>query len=144
MPRVRRTMPARRQAAILQIQAQALAFALGMAAAAPGQPAKPAHRGAVSVRAAAPVIRTGVAIYRGQELRYEVVDGLAIHGGDKILGTVEEVAAEYRRWRSIKTPTAYWLERRDISAVEDKYLWPNGRVPYVIDPGFEEEQLQDL
>ena len=144
MPRVRRTMPARRRAAILRIQAQALAFALGMAAAAPGQPAKSAHRGAVSVRAAAPSVRTGVAIYRGQGLRYEVVDGLAIHGGDMILGTVEEVAAEYRRWRSTKTPTGDWLERRDISAIEDKFLWPNGRVPYVIDPGFEEEQLQDI
>ena len=81
MPRVRRTMPARRRVAILQIQAQALAFALGMAAAALGQPAKSAHSGAVSVRAAAPSVRTGVAIYRGQGLRYEVVDGLAIHGG---------------------------------------------------------------
>ena len=61
-----------------------------------------------------------------------------------ILGTVEEVAAQYRRWRSEKTSTADWLERRDISAVEDKYLWPNGHVPYVIDPGFEEEALQAI
>ena len=96
MPRVRRTMPARRRAASLQVQSQALAFALGMAAAAPGQPAKAAHRGAVSVRAAAPFAPTGVAIYRRQELRYQVVNGLVlgIHGGDMILGTVEEVAAE--------------------------------------------------
>ena len=144
MPRVRRTVPAWRRAAILRTQAQTLAFALGLAVAAPGQPAKPADRGAIPVGATAPVIRTGVAVYRGQELGYEVVNGLAIHGGDMVLGTVEEVAAEYQKWRSRKTPVGDWPERRDISAVEDEDLWPNGRVPYVIDPGFEEKQLQDI
>ena len=137
-------MPARRRAAILQVQARALAFALGMAAAALGQPATPARSDADSSRATAPFVRTGVAIYRGQELRYEVVDGLAIHGGDMILGTIEEVVAEYRRRRSTKTPAGDWLERRDVSAVADKFLWPDGLVPYVIGPGFEEKQLQDI
>jgi len=32
-------------------------------------------------------------VFRGQELTYEVIDGLAIHGGDIILGTADEAAA---------------------------------------------------
>ena len=29
---------------------------------------------------------------RGRELPYEVIDGMAVHGGDIVLGTVEEAA----------------------------------------------------
>lgn len=141
---VRRIVGFRRWAVVFRIHTQALVFALGMAAAVLGQPAIPADRGVIFGQAAAPVIRTGIAIYRGQELRYEIVDGLAIHGGDMVLGTVEEVAAKYRRRRSKELSPSAWIERRDISAVEDRYLWPDGRVPYVIDPGFEEKALHNI
>ena len=71
------------------LQAQALALALFAAATANGQ-ADPLQQGYNdSGRAATPIVRTGVAIYRGQELHYEVIDGLAVHDGDMILGTVE-------------------------------------------------------
>ena len=35
----------------------------------------------------------GVTLYRGLVLDYEVIDGLAVHGGDMVLGTAEEAAA---------------------------------------------------
>ena len=80
--------------------------------------------------------RTGVALYRGRALRYEVINGMAIHDGDIVLGTVEEMVAQHKRSRSTKDPTGSGPVRRDLSAVEDKYLWPDGVIPYVIDPGF--------
>ena len=40
--------------------------------------------------------------------------------------------------------TGSWPVRRDISPTEDKFLWPNGVVPYVIDPGFNEEGLTSI
>ena len=36
-------------------------------------------------------------VFRGQELTYEVIDGMAVHGGDIILGTAEEADEELRR-----------------------------------------------
>lgn len=37
--------------------------------------------------------RVRTTIFRGAEMPYEVVNGLAVYAGDIILGTVEEVAA---------------------------------------------------
>ncbi|MCY4597303.1 MAG: M12 family metallopeptidase, partial [Bryobacterales bacterium] len=85
------------------------------------------------------VRRTGVALHRGQALRYEVINGMAVHDGDIVLGTVEEVLAGNSRSLASKDATGSWPVRRDISAVEDEFLWPGGVVPYVIDPGFTAE-----
>ena len=73
-------------------------------------------------------IRTGV--YRGQAVTYEVIDGLAIWDGDIILGTPEELspAGGSMPAGALDSPTK-------LSSVSDKKrLWPNGIVPYVIDP----------
>ena len=85
------------------------------------------------------VRRIGVALYRGHALRYEVINGTAVHDGDIVLGTVEEVLAGNSRSLASKDATGFWPVRRDISAVEDEFLWPGGVVPYVIDPGFTAE-----
>ena len=69
---------------------------------------------------------------------------MAVHGGDMVLGTVEEVVAEDRRQRSTKASTGAWPERRDLAPVEDEHLWPDGVIPYVIEPGFTERGLQDI
>ena len=61
-----------------------------------------------------------------------------------ILGTVEEVEAEYVRCRATKKPTGDWPQRRDVSTVDDEFLWPDGTVPYEIDPGFNENALPDI
>lgn len=86
----------------------------------------------------------GVAIYGGEALHYEVIDGLAIHGGDMLLGRVEEVVEATRRWRSGKPSPGRWPERRNLSAAGRNYLWPDGIIPYEIEPGFSARALQDI
>ncbi|MYC68902.1 MAG: hypothetical protein F4X12_21540 [Acidobacteriia bacterium] len=87
---------------------------------------------------------TGVAIVGGEALHYEVIDGLAIHDGDMVLGRVEEVVEATRRRRSGKPFPGHWPERRHLSAVGGDYLWPDGIVPYEIEPGFTARALQDI
>ncbi len=124
----------------------ALLGVLGLAPTAHGQglPSGPRATGAGGAAEAGPVVRSGVALYRGRELRYEVINGMAVHGGDMVLGTVEEVVAEDRRQRSTKASTGAGPERRDLAPVEDEYLWPDGVIPYEIEPGFTERALQDI
>ena len=87
---------------------------------------------------------TGVAIFRGLELEYEVVDGWAVHGGDIILGPVEDVEAEYERSRAMGKSAQDWPQRRDASTTTDEFLWPDATVPYEIDPGFNEQAVADI
>ena len=68
-------------------------------------------------------------IFRGQELTYTVMDGLAIHGGDIILGTAEEAAAAAPRAAAVRGRTSALLG----AAHEEDGLWPGGVIPYVID-----------
>ena len=119
---------------------------LGLVTTARGQgpPSGPRATGSGGVAEDGPVVRSGVALYRGRELRYEVINGLAVHGGDMVLGTVEEVVAEDRRQRLTKASTGAWPERRDLALVEDEDLWPDGVIPYEIEPGFTERALQNI
>lgn len=86
----------------------------------------------------------GVAIYGDEALHYEVIDGLAIHDGDMVLGRVKEVVEATRRWRSGKPSPGHLPERRNLSAVGGDYLWPDGIIPYEIEPGFTARALQDI
>ena len=77
-------------------------------------------------------------VFRGQELTYEVIDGMAIHGGDIVLGTAEEAAAaSMRHGPAVSGKSRDRLAAPDwVSAathVEPEYLWPGGVIPYVID-----------
>ena len=87
---------------------------------------------------------TGVAILGGEALHYEVIDGIAIHDGDMVLGTVEEVIEDTRRWRSGKAVTGSLPERRNLSPESGNSLWPDGIIPYEIEPGFSARALQDI
>ena len=82
------------------------------------------------------VPRLRTTTYHGMELPYEVIDGLAIHAGDMILGTADEAVA-HSPWRVAK-------RSRDFVSVDDRVrhalppccpeiLWPQGVIPYVID-----------
>ena len=139
-----RLTPVRGRPVAFRLQASLLVLALGAASIADGQVARPEQRNAASNQAAAPFVRTGVALSRGQELHYEIVDGLAVHGGDMVLGPVEEVVAEQPRRPSTKVSTGSWPDRRDLAAVEDELLWPDGIIPYVIEAGFTEKALSDI
>ena len=61
-----------------------------------------------------------------------------------VLGSVEDVAVEHRRQRATKALRGSWPERRDLAAVEDEFLWPDGVIPYVIEPGFTDKGLSNI
>ena len=69
-------------------------------------------------------------MFRGQELTYQVIDGLAIHGGDIILGTAQEAAEAIPHVAVLRK--ADRPVRRDIGHDQDS-LWPDRVIPYVID-----------
>ena len=61
------------------------------------------------------------------DLAYEVVDGLAIHDGDIVLGTAAAVRAPRPAARSQP-------ERRELALpYYGVSLWPEGKIPYVLD-----------
>ena len=83
----------------------------------------------------------GVTVYRGLVLDYEVIDGLAVHGGDMVLGTADEAAATAPSREPAKREASPEPVRRDLYHIENG-LWPGGRVPYVIDDGIVGEDLE--
>ena len=85
----------------------------------------------------------GVTVYRGLVLDYEVIDGLAVHGGDMVLGTAEEAAAAAPAREPAKREASPGPVRRDLYHIENG-LWPGGRVPYVIDDRIEGEDLEAI
>ena len=86
----------------------------------------------------------GVTILGGEAMHYEVIDRIAIHDGDMVLGTVEEVIEDTRRWRSGKEDTGSWPKKRNLSAEGGGFLWPDGVIPYEIEPGFTARAQQDI
>ena len=61
-----------------------------------------------------------------------------------VLGTVEEVVEATRRWRSGKAVSGSLPERRSLSPEGEEHLWPDGIIPYEIEPGFTARALQDI
>ena len=83
-----------------------------------------------------PDVRTG--FYRGQLVTYEVIDGLTIWDGDIIIGTEHELLSE----TPLELPKAG--NRRKLLAVRnEERLWPNGVIPYEIDPDLENIHVHD-
>ena len=70
----------------------------------------------------------GSTFYQGQEVTYVVEDGLAIHGGDVILGTVEKVTGI-----SSAASLPQHVAVQQVSSSVDEGLWPGGIIPYLID-----------
>jgi hypothetical protein len=62
-----------------------------------------------------------------QEVFVQVVDGMAIHQGDVLLGPVAEVGPRYGRPRFDRTVF------RATAVDDESYLWPGGVVPYTFD-----------
>lgn len=75
-----------------------------------------------------------VTLFNGRALPYEIVDGMAVHGGDMILGTAEE-AAHWSAGLKLASqfPTRDPLAPRHASAVGEYRLWPDRIIPYTID-----------
>lgn len=64
--------------------------------------------------------------FRGHNLTYEAVDGQAIFESDIVLGDVIEMAPERSSGKG--------QDRFGIGIAGSQYRWPNGRIPYNIDP----------
>ena len=107
----------------------------------------PASISGIETRAAVPDNRPPhrrlTTSFRGRELSYVVVEGMAVHGGDMVLGSIEDLyltpTPESRKNRELEGPT-----RRDLSARAQKYHWPEGTIPYVIDDDVSVEQKQNI
>lgn len=77
-------------------------------------------------------IRTGFisgTTFTNKPVQYSVVDGLAVFEGCIVLGTVEEMEEKTSAIRSGEDVNA-----RGVFITGQKYRWPNGIVPYEIDP----------
>ena len=124
----------------------ALASLLAILGTVPG-PGAEAERHGVADRCqgadcAAPHAR-GVTVFRGLVLDYEVIDGMAVHGGDMVLGTAEEAAAASPSRQPAERERSGGPARRDLAGHSSaSRLWPGGRVPYEIDDAFEGEQRE--
>lgn len=87
-------------------------------------------------------IRTGFisgATFKNKEVQYAVVDGLAIFEGCIVLGTVEEMekkAAAIREGKDIEEEAS----TRGVYVTGQRFRWPNGIVPYQIDPHLPNQQ----
>lgn len=114
----------------------------------PGSPLAAPHRQRVEptpsvagARPSRPVLATS---FRGRELSYVVIDGMAVHAGDMVLGSVEDLEPRPPLAESRKSADRAPLERRDLSPHVRNYLWPEGRVPYVIDTDVSGEQRENI
>ena len=73
-------------------------------------------------------------LFDGRVLPYEIIDGMAVHGGDMILGTAEEaspwsIAPEI----GVQPPPRDPLTPRLASTVDEGRLWPDRTIPFTID-----------
>ena len=94
---------------------------------APAAPPGQAHAASLS----AGELRT--TLFQGRQLRYEVVDGMAVHAGDMILGAADEVlAASSALLLSKDGSQRPHLAPRHASTISTERLWPDGIVPYAI------------
>ena len=82
--------------------------------------------------------------FRGRELSYVVIDGMAVHAGDMVLGRVEDLEPQPPLAEPGKSADRTPFEPRDLSPRSQNYLWPEGIVPYVIDTDVSAEQRQNI
>lgn len=84
------------------------------------------------------------AVFRGRELSYVVVDGMAVHAGDMVLGP----ASDFETASSSPGTSGHFgplmPERRDLAPASSDQLWRDAIVPYVIDSDVSELQRQNV
>ena len=90
-----------------------------------------------------PTLReSGIASFRGIALPYVVVDGMAVHAGDMVLGRAIDLESAPTTLgpsprRALPTP-------RRLAPADDEFLWPGGVIPYVIDAEIPSEQVDKI
>ena len=82
----------------------------------------------------------------GREVPYEIVDGLAVHAGDIILGTAQEVATWPPTAR--RGPPGLLPARQAVPSGYDSSglfcIWPDGIIPYVIEDNVPEQARSEI
>lgn len=71
---------------------------------------------------------------RLEPVQYAEVDGMAVVEGDMIIGTVEEVKARAREVEAMGGPEVGRVHEQGVAINNIDARWPNGVVPYTIDP----------
>ncbi len=128
---------------ICVLLAAGLLPAAALHAATPARGPEPAAAGAADSTASAgsgPRARR-IAVFRGRELPYAVVDGMAVHAGDMVLGRAGEIEA------IAHSPDAAGRSgpaRRDVAPADPHQLWPGAAVPYVIDEDVPQRQRLNI
>ena len=87
---------------------------------------------ALAAPSASPVDTVRTTSYRGQTVTYAVVDGMAVHDGDILLGTAEQAAAAPAIRKLGSGPRPRFAAPRE----GEGYRWPQATIPYFIGPGF--------
>ncbi len=85
---------------------------------------------------------SGIANFRGMALPYVVVEGMAVHAGDMVLGRaadLEIAPTELGASPLLGPPTP-----RHLAHIGDAFLWPGGIVPYEIDAEVSPEQADTI
>jgi hypothetical protein len=67
--------------------------------------------------------------FKHREVTYAAINGMAIFEGDIAIGTVQEIEAVSN------LPDVKGLQPQGIAIKGSQYRWPEGRIPYRIDPG---------
>ena len=84
------------------------------------------------------------AVFLGRELSYVVVDGMAVHAGDMVLGPASDIEAASAS-PGLSDPSGPLMPaRRDLAPASSDQLWPNATVPYVIDDDLSDWQRQNV
>ncbi len=80
----------------------------------------------------------GRGIWRGEVVDFRVVNGVAIYQGDIVIGNAAELEARYRAVLSAPSEQAKSAVRESLAIADQTRLWPNGVIPYEIDPVFKD------
>ncbi|MCA9624367.1 MAG: M12 family metallopeptidase, partial [Myxococcales bacterium] len=73
-------------------------------------------------------------------VRYKIVDGMAIHQGDILLGHVSQLGLRYRPRTAAPTPGV----SQAAAIKDDGHLWPGAVMPYVFDDSVSPKDRADL
>ena len=82
----------------------------------------------------------GVAVFHGRLLPYGVVEGMAVHAGDMVLGRVEDLRQVVPPQGHSKSSTTPVLPIPRAVSFDSDRLWTDGVIPYVIDRELPDEE----
>lgn len=83
-------------------------------------------------------------VFRGRELSYVVLDGMAVHADDMVLGPASDFETAPSSPGTSGHSGPLMPARRDLAPASSDQLWPNATIPYVIDSDVSELQRKNV